>query len=84
MTSWDVLDFLNNAYFRESYLALELNQLLRSATVHVVFLCLGINAQARALRNESVQFCLLVIFLFHVVVVWFYTLVSDLRFGTIK
>ena len=49
-----------------------------------MFLCLGINAQARALRNESVQFCLLVIFLFHVVVVWFYTLVSDLRFGTIK
>ena len=84
LTSWDVLDFLNNAYFRESYLALELNQLLRSATVHVVFLCLGINAQARTLRNESVQFCLLVIFLFHVVVIWFYTLVSDLRLGTIK
>ena len=84
LTSWDVLNFLNNAYFRESYLELEFEQLLRSATLHIVFLCLGINAQARALRNESVQFCLLVIFLFHVVVVWFYTLVSDLRFGTIK
>ena len=84
LTSWDVLNFLNNAYFRESYLELEFEQLLRSATLRIVFLCLGINAQARALRNESVQFCLLVIFLFHVVVVWFYTLVSDLRFGTIK
>ena len=84
MTSWDVLNFLKNTYISNSYLHLEFDTLLKSATAHVVFLCLGINAQARTLRNESVQFCLLVILLFHVVVIWFFSLVSDLRLGTIK
>ena len=84
LTSWDVLNFLKNTYISNSYLHLEFDTLLKSATAHVVFLCLGINAQARTLRNESVQFCLLVILLFHVVVIWFFSLVSDLRLGTIK
>ena len=84
LTAWDILLFLDATYFRESFLDLDFGQRWKGFTLHVMFLCLGINAQARALRNESVQFCLLVIFLFHVVVVWFFTLVSDLRFGTIK
>ena len=84
LTAWDILLALDDTYFRESFLDLDFGQHWRSFTLHVVFLYLGTNAQARTLRNESVQFCLIVILLSHVVVIWFYTLVSAFRTGTIK
>ena len=83
LTAWDIL-FLHATYFRESFLDLDFGQHWKVFMLHVMFLCLGTSAQARTLRNESVQFCLMVIFLFHVVMVWFYTLVSAFRLGTIK
>ena len=84
MTAWDILLFLDATYFRESFLDLDFGQRWKGFTLHVMFLCLGINAQARTLRNESVQFCLMVMFLFHVVVIWFYTLVSAFHLGIIE
>lgn len=85
LTSWDVLRFLDAIYFGEnSGRDVDIDFHTRGATVQIMLLCLGINAEARALGKESVQFCLMVMFLFHVVVVWFYTVVSDLRLGTIK
>ena len=84
LTAWDILLFLDATYFRESFLDLDFGQRWKGFTLHVMFLCLGINAQARTLRNESVQFCLMVMFLFHVVVIWFYTLVSAFHLGIIK
>ena len=84
LTAWDILLFLHATYFRESFLDLDFGQHWKGFMLHVMFLCPGTSAQARTLRNESVQFCLMVIFLLHVVMVWFYTLVSAFRLGTIK
>lgn len=85
LTSWDVLLLPNAIYFGESSgLDVDVEFQMRGVTVQVLLLCLSINAEARSFRKESLQFCLMTIFILHVVVVWCYTVLSDYRLGTFQ